>query len=142
MAVIRAGQRGKKGTIVTKQQAGAAEAEALDYVLIMEDNSRQIAEAINKAIATALEEMGLAAERFAKGNLTRNHSVDTGRLRNSVTHALDMGEQAVYIGTNVEYGPYVELGTSRSAAKPYLEPAASEHKPFYDGVMRKHMSNA
>jgi hypothetical protein len=26
------------------------------------------------------------------------------------------------IGTNVEYGPYVELGTSRMAARPHLRP--------------------
>ena len=141
MAVIRAGQRGKKGTLITEAQAGAAEAEAIDYLLIREDNAKLIEEAINRAIATALEEMGLAAERFAKGNLTRNHSVDTGRLRNSVTHAIDMDEEAVYVGTNVEYGPYVELGTSRSKAKPYLHPAAEEHGAYYRDIMKKHLEN-
>jgi hypothetical protein len=32
------------------------------------------------------------------------------------------------IGTNIEYGPYVELGTSRMAAQPYLRPAYDENK--------------
>ena len=33
------------------------------------------------------------------------------------------------IGTNIEYGPYVELGTSRMRAQPYLRPALDEKKP-------------
>jgi hypothetical protein len=32
------------------------------------------------------------------------------------------------IGTNIEYGPYVELGTSRQGAQPYLRPAYDENK--------------
>lgn len=32
------------------------------------------------------------------------------------------------IGTNIEYGPYQELGTSRMAAQPYLRPAYDEKR--------------
>jgi len=32
------------------------------------------------------------------------------------------------IGTNIEYGPYVELGTSRMRAQPYLRPAYDEKR--------------
>ena len=32
------------------------------------------------------------------------------------------------IGTNIEYGPYVELGTSRQSAQPYLRPAYDEKR--------------
>ena len=112
-----------------------------DNVMVVTDNTEQVTRAISSALEAALEEIGLAAEGFAKKNLTKNHSVDTGRLRNSVTHAINMDEQAVYIGTNVEYGPYVELGTSRSKAKPYLVPAGTEHKADYERIMRKNMSS-
>ena len=37
-------------------------------------------------------------------------------------------ERTVYIGTNVEYAPYVELGTSRMTAKPYLRPAVENNR--------------
>lgn len=41
----------------------------------------------------------------------------------------DTGSQrTVYVGTNVEYAPYVELGTSRMNAKPYLRPAAENNR--------------
>jgi HK97 gp10 family phage protein len=51
--------------------------------------------------------------------------VDTGRLRSSITWELghdDIGLLAI-IGTNVEYAPYVEFGTSRMRAQPFLRPA-------------------
>ena len=46
-----------------------------------------------------------------------------------------MSEKAAYIGTNVEYAPYVELGTSRSKAQPYLKPAATEHTTVYRRIL-------
>jgi HK97 gp10 family phage protein len=51
--------------------------------------------------------------------------VDTGRLRGSITHVtgIDNGEQVAYVGSNVEYAIYQELGTYKMAAQPYLRPA-------------------
>ena len=119
-------------------QMGAMEGESTDYVMIMENNAKLIEGAMNKAIAAALEEIGLAAERFAK----RACPVDTGRLRNSITHALNMDEEAVYIGTNVEYAPYVENGTSRRKGVYFLRGAAQDHGSYYRGIMKKHLENA
>lgn len=53
--------------------------------------------------------------------------VDTGRLRGSITRELGEDAQGLVgrIGTNVEYAPHVELGTSRMTAQPYLRPALS-----------------
>jgi len=119
---------------------GLTGTDAYAMVVINKNNADLIAENIGNAIAVALEEIGLAAERYAKENLTKNKSVDTGRLRNSVTHAINMDEKAVYVGTNVEYGPYVELGTSRSRAKPYLQPAAEQHEKTYKAILKRHMS--
>lgn len=51
--------------------------------------------------------------------------VDTGRLRSSVTHELDRDGQGIVgvVGTDVDYAPYVEFGTSRASAQPFLRPA-------------------
>ena len=119
-------------------QMGAMEGESTDYVMIMENNAKLIEGAMNKAVASALEEIGLAAERFAK----RACPVDTGRLRNSITHALNMDEEAVYIGTNVEYASYVENGTSRRKGVYFLRGAAQDHGSYYRGIMKKHLENA
>lgn len=104
---------------------------------VRENNSEQIANAIHKAVASALEEIGLAAERFAK----RACPVDTGRLRNSITHALNMDEEAVYIGTNVSYAPYVENGTSRRKGAHFLRGAAQDHGDRYRAILEKHLKN-
>ena len=45
-----------------------------------------------------------------------------GNLRSSITHRVVSDEEA-RVGTNVEYAPYVEQGTSKMAAQPFLRPA-------------------
>lgn len=52
-------------------------------------------------------------------------AVRTGRLRDSITWRLGSDSSGPYadIGSAVLYAPYVELGTSRMAARPYLGPA-------------------
>lgn len=67
------------------------------------DNSAAALGAINAASLRGLERCGLAAEGYAKDLCP----VDTGNLRNSISHAIDKGGDTVYIGTNVEYAPYV-----------------------------------
>ena len=65
------------------------------------DNSKQILSALEKGIKNGLEAIGLTAETYAK----KATPVDTGRLRNSISHETD--KEAVYIGTNVEYAAFV-----------------------------------
>ena len=69
----------------------------VDYI----DNSEQILSALEKGIKNGLEAIGLTAETYAK----KATPVDTGRLRNSISHETD--KEAVYIGTNVEYAAFV-----------------------------------
>ena len=103
-------------------------------MIVNEDNTKQVLQGIDSGVARALEKIGLLAEGYAKALCP----VDTGRLRNSVTHISD-GEKSVYIGTNVEYGPYVELGTSRSKAQPFLRPAATDHVSQYRSVLKSEL---
>jgi hypothetical protein len=67
------------------------------------DNSKEVSAAIKAALLRGLEKCGLVAEGYAK----KLCPVDTGNLRNSITHVVDEGGDAVYIGTNSEYGAYV-----------------------------------
>ena len=147
-------------------------------VTLTADNLDQVLEEFAEQVEAGLEAIGLQAERHAKENITRNGTVDTGLLRNSVTHAVsggspalqqysadrgdgrgsysgivgDASEKAVYIGTNVEYAPYVEYGHKQEVgryvpaigkrlvkphvpAQPYLRPAASQHNEEYKRIM-------
>lgn len=52
-------------------------------------------------------------------------NVRTGRLRGSITWRLNEDAESVYVdvGSAVEYAVYLEKGTSRMAARPFLTPA-------------------
>jgi HK97 gp10 family phage protein len=82
-----------------------------------------------RAKARALEIIGGKAETYAK----LLAPVDTGNLRNSITHQ-QLDEDTEVIGTNVHYAPYQEFGTSKIAAHPYLRPAAENHSEEYKQI--------
>lgn len=95
---------------------------------------KEVEEAVNNALLVGLEACGAVAETYAK----RRTPVDTGRLRNSIAHAVVKEEKAAYIGTNVEYAPYQEYGTS-SGIKPkhFLRDAAQNHAQEYKEILEK-----
>ena len=89
----------------------------------------KVTEHVHTARERALEIIGGKAETYAK----QLAPVDTGRLRNSITHQ-QYNEDTEIIGTNVEYAPYQEFGTSRMAAQPFLRPAAENHSEEYKAI--------
>ena len=115
--------------------------------VIFTNNSPAVLSELQKKIDRALEICGGTAENHAKTNITRNRSVITGNLRNSITHE-QADDHTEAIGTNVYYAPYVELGHNQEpgryvpaigkrlkaahvAAKPYLRPAVENHRAEY-----------
>ena len=100
------------------------------------DNTDEVLSALKKAKKRGLEAIGLIAEGYAK----KDTPVDTGRLRNSISNETD--DDAAYIGTNVEYAPYVELGTRGRQGVHMLQRAASEHADEYKQLMEDSMKNA
>ena len=127
------------------------------------NNSKAISAEIKAALLRGLEKCGLVGEGYAK----KLCPVDTGNLRNSITHAVDEAEPAAYIGTNSEYGPYVELGTGIYAeggggrptpwvyqdakgnwhythgnkAQPFLKPAVADHAAQYRQILEDELKN-
>lgn len=121
------------------------------------DNSKEISAEIKTALLRGLEKIGLVAEGYAK----KLCPVDTGNLRNSITHVVDEQEPAAIIGTGNEYAAYVELGTGIYAeggggrptpwvyqdakgnwhytrgnkAQPFLKPAAADHAIQYRKIL-------
>ena len=100
------------------------------------DNTDEVIAALERAKKRGLEAIGLTAEGHAK----KETPVDTGRLRNSISHETD--DEAAYIGTNVEYAPYVELGARGRPGVHMLQRAASEHGSEYKQIMEDAMKNA
>lgn len=125
------------------------------------DNSALVQEAFHTACLRALERCGMEAEGYAKDLVP----VDTGRLRNSISHAVSEDEMAAYVGTNTSYAPYVELATGIYAeggrptpwvyqdangnwhwtrgnrAHPFLKPAVADHAQTYRNIIEDEMKN-
>lgn len=87
----------------------------LDRLLARLDNI-----AGDNAVMKGIQKGALRVESTAKQNITDNESVDTGLLRASIDHKLNISTLSATVGTNVEYGKFVEFGTSKQPAKPYL----------------------
>lgn len=129
----------------------------------IQDHSAEVSAEIKAALLRGLEKCGLVAEGYAK----RLCPVDTGNLRNSITHMIDEQEPAAIIGTNNEYAVYVELGTGIYAeggggrptpwvyqdakgnwhytrgnkAQPFLKPAAADHVGQYRDILESELKN-
>lgn len=127
------------------------------------DNSREFIEGKDAAIRKFLEDAGLHLEGQAAKELQNDpHREDTGLLKNSITHALDgestakveyhadkgdgqgryvgttpeepKGSAAVYVGTNVEYAPYVHEGTRKMRPNRFLVNAFERNR---DQIQKK-----
>lgn len=147
-------------------------------VTVQADHTDEVIAEMSESVKRALEAVGLQAE----GDVKMLVPVDTGLLRNSITHAVQGGPTAinsyesndthaetratkragtagkrvqpktrgnydgnvsdgsgqakVFVGSNVEYAPYVELGTSKTKAQPYLKPAFQKNGAKYIQMLR------
>lgn len=81
--------------------------------------SKEVLNAEKQAVEKALTAIGVKWQQ----NVTPNVPVDTGRLRASMKYEVQAGQKQVIVGSDVEYAPYIELGTRNQRAKPYLKPS-------------------
>ena len=138
-------------------------------VKITEDNTKEIFDYVQKATTRALTVIGMKAEKYAKALCPVGTAESTGKkgyrggtLRNSITFDVNPDEKTVTIGSNVEYAPYVELGTGPHFQKPpewetfdvpkgsggghgyvkprpYLKPAIQDHIDEYEKIIKSEL---
>lgn len=102
----------------------------------IDDHSAEVLAELNRKLAIAMELLGQAGENNAKFEITALGAVDTGNLRSSISHYYTQSQGGeVYIGTNVEYAPYVEFGTSKfPKERPFLRNAVMKNKDEYKAI--------
>ena len=132
--------------------------------VVFNDYSADVLNEFHDAVLRALERCGEQAEGYAKDLAP----VDTGAGRNSISHQVDESEPAAYIGTNLDYMIYQELGTGIYAeggggrptpwvyqdaqgnwhwtrgnrAHPFLKPAVADHAQTYSNIIKDELENA
>lgn len=110
-------------------------------------HKEEVMELLNQNVKASLEAVGMQAENNAKIEITKlvydtpesPNYVRTGNLRNSLSHA-DDGVSSVYVGTNVEYAPYVEFGVKGRPGRPYLKNAITKHIDEYKAIYERYLS--
>lgn len=92
---------------------------------ISADNTEAVLQELSTKLEAILEAWGIQGVGAVVDIITSESRVDTGAMRNSITHQVDAGDQSVYIGTNIEYAIYHELGTGI-----YLEGGGGRQTPW------------
>ena len=109
----------------------------VDGVIIRENNGAEYKRLFRGAVAEALRKIGEASRAYAK----QKCPVRTGNLQRSIDYDVDENAQEVSLGTNVHYAAYVELGTYKMRARPYLRPAMNDHLAEYARIIESCMKN-
>jgi len=78
----------------------------------IEDNTDKVIKESNRLVKERLTAAALLVERNAKILCPRK----TTTLARSITHKIE--SKVAYVGSNVEYAPYVELGTRPHTIRP------------------------
>lgn len=139
---------------------------------ITEDNTDAILKELKLARERAMTMIGIKAEKYAKALCPVGTPESTGKkgyrggtLRNSITFNLKEEEDSttMELGTNVEYAPYVELGTGPFfeappewlefdahkgsgmpgvgyvRPRPFIKPAIADHTDTYKKIIEKEL---
>jgi len=91
---------------------------------------RAAGEQAGPLVSVVVRKTALDTERDAKALAP----VDTGNLRSSIgTDVTDTGSSvAAEIGPTAHYGLFVEVGTSKMAAQPYMGPSLDRNGPLME----------
>lgn len=102
--------------------------------LVFKVNNCNVARSeLKSKVREALMDCGQVAQEYASAGAP----VKTGKLRDSFDHRM-ISDNTVAIGTDVEYGKYQELGTSRGIKpKLFLTNAVRGHIGEYEGIIEQ-----
>jgi HK97 gp10 family phage protein len=137
-----------------------------DVEFTLKSNKDLLKDQTEDAIITALQACGVQAQAHATAEITAQGAVDTGRLRASITYAVsgdparqhsysdDQGngytqtiegagestDHTLYLGTNVVYASFVENGTQKMPARPFIRPAIENFLSEYQQIFTQVLS--
>lgn len=100
----------------------------------MRSNRRAVVAEMHRKLDRKMRAIGTIVVNNVKLEIRSNGLIDTGRLINSITYLVESG--AVYIGTNVEYAVFLELGTINIRPYSFLRNGALKSKAQIVGVLK------
>lgn len=106
------------------------------------DRLRRKLGALEAAEIAVVKRELVAAALNVQAGAKRRAPVDTGRLRNSITYEIGDDGTVVRVGTNTQYAPYLEFGTRKMPARPFLFPAFEEEVPKFKDRLKRALDAA
>lgn len=79
---------------------------------------------MTQGIQDGLEEVGVEMEATARQIVP----VRTGFLRSTIYHNVDPTNLSLEIGADADYAFFVEMGTRRMSAEPFIRPSFDAHQ--------------
>lgn len=79
------------------------------------------------------------ATRLVQRTAKQTVAVDTGILRTSIKTKLYPKQKSGVVFTTTEYAPYIEFGTSKMSAQPFLQPAMKSNEKDINNMLKKHI---
>lgn len=101
-------------------------------IVIKYNRLPQIAERLPEAVGAIVRKAAFDVEANAKAVVP----VDTGKLKNSISCEFPSQTKAI-IAPHTDYAIFVEYGTRRQRAKPYMRPAAEKVRPVFLEACRR-----
>ena len=80
----------------------------------LNDRSEQFMALLEGRMPAIREAIGMKMQEHAVKNIKNAGQIDTGTARNSINYAINGNK--IYVGSNLEYFPYLELGTGIHAS--------------------------
>lgn len=96
-------------------------------VRVVSNRLPQISAAIRPAVVREVQRAAFDIEAQAKAKTP----VKTGTLRRSIHSVFSNGGLTALVGPSVLYGKFVEFGTRRMGARPFMRPAAEAVLPKF-----------
>lgn len=101
-------------------------------VRVVSNRLPQIPAAIHQIAVREVQKAAYSIEADAKAKV----AVDTGTLRRSIHSVFENGGLRGIVGPSVLYGKFVEFGTRRMGARPYMRPAAERQLPKFTAAIK------
>lgn len=118
----------------------------------VESHAKEVKDLSDAAVDRIIETWGLMGEGFAVEEVDKlvydtpesPNYIRTGDLRKSIDHRTESegSEKYAVIGSDMEYAPYVELGTKHMKKRPFIRYAIEKHKDEYADVLKEELQNA
>ena len=128
---------------------------SVKYKVDFENNLSKVEKELENKKTKITYAWGLFWQSQATKIITANKSIDTGRLRASLSFITkdrqggnggegmlsgSTGDDGtLVVGSNVHYANFIESGTSRQQAKPYVGPAILNYKDDYKKIAQQIM---